>query len=119
MRPTPRQPGTRNQKLETRLSKTLANQLMNAESVEAFGERHGRLGRRMFAALKLEVDRLVHSDLNQASRLVDRLNRLAEWAGDEVGAAFARAAQGRLLHLRGHHAQAYECYEGAIRTLRR
>ncbi len=93
---------------------------MNAESVEAFCKQQSRpIGWKMFAALKLEVDRLVHTDLNIASRLVERLEQLALLTDDEVSTAFAQASRGRLLHLFGQHAKAYDFYESAIKTLQR
>ena len=61
------------------LSRELANQLINAESVEAFLKQQTRpFGWKRFAALKLEVDRLVHTDLNIAAKLVERLEQLAQ-----------------------------------------
>jgi CHAT domain-containing protein/tetratricopeptide (TPR) repeat protein len=100
------------------LSKELANNLMNAKSVAAFRKHYGRqIGWQMFAALKREVDRLVHSDLNIASRLVERLEQLALSIKDEVATAFAQASRGRLLHLIGQHAKAHDLYELAIKTL--
>jgi CHAT domain-containing protein len=93
---------------------------MNAESVEAFLKSPNRpIGWKMFAALKLEVDRLVHTDLNIASHLVERLEHLARLTKDEVSTAFAQASRARLLHLFGQHAQAYDFYESAIKTLQR
>ncbi|MBI3650214.1 MAG: CHAT domain-containing protein [Acidobacteria bacterium] len=100
------------------MSKALANQLMNAESLEAFLDQPRRqMGWKMFAALKLEVDRLVYTDLNIASRLVERLEQLAQLTDDEISKAFAEASRGRLLHLFGQHAKAYDFYESAIKTL--
>jgi CHAT domain-containing protein/tetratricopeptide (TPR) repeat protein len=91
---------------------------MRAKSVNAFHKQHGRdLGWKMFAALKLEVDRLVHSDLNQASRLVERIHQLSELTQNNVSKAFAEASRARLLHLSGEHAKAYAFYESAIETL--
>jgi CHAT domain-containing protein len=102
------------------LSKELANQLMNAESAEAFLKQHSRpLGWKRFAALKLEVDRLVHSDLHIAAKLVERLEQLAQLGADEISTAFAQASRARLLHLRGQPASAYDFYERAIKTLQR
>ena len=93
---------------------------MNAESVEAFLKPHSRpIGWKMFAALKLEVDRLVHTDLNVASRLVERLEQMAQLTKDEISSAFAQASRARLLHLYGQHAKAYDFYENAIQTLQR
>jgi CHAT domain-containing protein len=102
------------------LSKKLANQLMNAESAEAFLKQQARpIGWKRFAALKLEVDRLVHTDLNIAANLVERLEQLAQLTKDEISSAFAQASRARLLHLRGQHASAYDFYESAIKTLQR
>jgi CHAT domain-containing protein len=93
---------------------------MNAESVEAFCKQQRRpMGWKMFAALKQEVDRLTQTDLNQASRLVERINQLAEVTKDPVSSALAQASLARLLHFSGQHAQANALYEKAVKALRR
>ena len=92
---------------------------MDAKSAEAFlRARAGRAGWQGFAALKLEVDRLVHSDLNAASRLVDRIDQLAALTDDSLSKAFAEASRARLLHLLGKHGAANPLYEGAAKVLR-
>lgn len=80
------------------MSRSLAKKLMEAKSAQAFlRARKGVVGRQAFAALKLEVDRLVHIDLNVASRLVDRIERVASLTADPLSEAFARASRARLL----------------------
>jgi CHAT domain-containing protein len=102
------------------LSKELANQLMDAESVEAFLAQQTRpVGWKRFAALKLEVDRLVHTDLTIAANLVERLEQLTKLTIDEISLAFVQASRARLLHLQGQHSSAYDFYESAIKTLQR
>lgn len=101
------------------MSKTLAKRLMEAKSAEAFlRARPGGVGWRAFASLKLEVDRLVHIDLNIASRLVDRIERVAALTAEPLSQAFARASRARLLHLRGNHREANLLYDAAATTLR-
>jgi CHAT domain-containing protein len=93
---------------------------MSAESVEAFRKQQGRnLGWKIFAALKLEVDRLLQTDLNRASSLVERIKLLAELTQDDTATAFAQASLARLLHFSGQHEQACQLYEIAIKALRR
>ena len=102
------------------MNRTLANQLMNARSAEAFlRARSGGLDWRAFASLKLEVDRLVHTDLNVASKLVDRIERISVLTADPRSGAFARASRARLLHLCGKHNEANSLYDDAATTLRR
>jgi len=92
---------------------------MDAGSAEAFlRARPGGIGWRAFAGLKLEVDKLVHSDLNAASRLVDQIDQLAAAADDSRSIAFAMASRARLLHLLGKHSDADQLYEEAAHMLR-
>lgn len=92
---------------------------MEARSAEAFFRARPRgVGWRVFASLKLEVDRLVHIDLGVASRLVDRIEGVAALTGDPLPEAFARASRARLLHLRGQHREANLLYDKAAKTLR-
>lgn len=101
------------------MSRGLAKRLMEAKSAEAFlRARPSGVGWRAFASLKLEVDRLVHSDLNAASRLVERIERVAALTADPLSEAFARASRARLLHLRGKHREANLLYDAAAKTLR-
>ena len=70
------------------------------------------------AALKDRVERLVRTDLNQASLLVDRMERMAAQTGDPLSGSFARASLAILLHFQGKHAQANRFYESSARELR-
>jgi len=92
---------------------------MEAKSAEAFlRARTTGVGWRAFRSLKLEVDRLVHIDLNIASRLVERIEQIAARSPDARCEAFARASRARLLHLRGKHSEANSLYEAAAIILR-
>lgn len=102
------------------MSTKLANKLVNAESAQTFlRARRGRIGLRSFAALKREVDRLVHSDLNAASKLALRVEQLATLTEDPASKAFAAASRARVLHLLGRHADANVFYERAVKALRK
>lgn len=102
------------------VSARLANKLVNAESAQAFFRlRGGRIGWQGFAALKGEVDRLVHSDLNAALLLVVRVEQLAALTDDTISKAFAAAGRARVLHLLGRHADANVFYERAVKALRK
>lgn len=92
---------------------------MEAESAEAFlRARRGGVGWQAFAALKLEVDLLVHSDLNAASRLVERISQVATLTRDPLSEAFAKSSRARLLHLLGKHGDANRLYDQAVKVLR-
>jgi CHAT domain-containing protein/predicted negative regulator of RcsB-dependent stress response len=96
-----------------------ATQLMKASSAEAFFRaRNGRVDHNTFAALKREVDSLANRDLNQASRLVERVEQLASLAGDALSDAFAQSSRARLLHLLGRHREASELYDVAAAAMR-
>lgn len=102
------------------MSTRLATRLVNAESAQAFlSSRRGRIGWQSFAALKREVDRLVHSDLNAASALALRIEQLASLTSDTASKAFADAGRARVLHLLGWHADANDFYERAVKALRK
>ncbi|MEK6300690.1 MAG: tetratricopeptide repeat protein [Acidobacteriota bacterium] len=102
------------------LSSKLANELVNSETAVSFLDAHrGVVSWRSFAALKREVDRLVHSDLNAASKLADRVEQLAKLTKDPASVAFAAASRARVLHLLGRHADANVFYERAVKALRK
>jgi len=101
------------------VAESLASKLMDAPSVRSFfAARGGRLNRRSFASLKREVDRLVHSDLNLASSLTERIEKLAVLAHEPSARPFALACRARVLHLLGRHRDANALYHEAIRGLR-
>ena len=101
------------------MTRALAKELMEAKSAEAFlRARPTGVGWRAFRSLKLEVDRLVHIDLNIASKLVERIEQIAARSPDARCEAFARASRARLLHLRGKHSEANSLYEAAAIILR-
>ena len=100
------------------MSRTLAKKLMEAESAEAFlRARRGGVAWQAFAALKLEVDILVHSDLNAASRLVERIDQVATLTRDPLSEAFAKSSRARLMHLLGKHGDANRLYDQAVKIL--
>ncbi len=100
------------------MSKELADKLMSAESPESFlAEQEGKFDWQTMAALKAEVDRLAHNDLNVASLLVDRIERVARLTGEPLSNAFAEAGRARLLHLSGHYSEANKMFDGAIKSL--
>ena len=102
------------------LSSKLANELIDSETAGAFlAAHHGRISQRSFAAFKREVDRLVHSDLNEAAKLADRVEQLAKLTKDPASVAFAAAGRARVLHLLGRHADANVFYERAVKALRK
>jgi CHAT domain-containing protein len=92
---------------------------MQSRSVEAFLRR--RRGRRLrwqsVASMKVESDRLAHTDLKDASRLVDRVEALAALIGDPRIDAFAQASRARLLHIEGKHGDANRLYQLAVTAL--
>jgi CHAT domain-containing protein/predicted hydrocarbon binding protein len=101
------------------MSRRLANKLMMAESASAFLRKQGgKVNWQSFSALKLEVDRLAHSDLNQATRLVERIEQLAALTKDSPGDAFAQASRARVLHLMGKHDEANHLYDSAAQLMR-
>ena len=100
------------------MSRSLARKLMEAESAEVFLRSRPGLSWRVFASLKVEVDRLVHSDLNAASHLVDRVEQLAGLSDDRVSRSFSKSCRARFLHLLGRHAEANPLYEEAVNLLR-
>ena len=101
------------------MSKALANKLMSAESPEAFlRDRRTRSGWEMFAALKMQVDNLVHIDLNAARSLVERIEQVAALTGDPASTSFARAGRARLLHVLGNHSEANDFYNSAAIEMR-
>ena len=81
-------------------------------------EQGGSLKWQTMAALKGEVDRLIGCDLNRAADLVNRIERLAEHAGDAVSEAFAQASRARVLHVSGRHSQASDLYRSALAAMR-
>ncbi len=92
---------------------------MEARSADAFlRERPNGVDWRTFASLKIEVDRLVHIDLNVASHLVDRIEAVAALKADPLCEAFAKASRARLFHLRGSHREANLLYDTAAKTMR-
>jgi len=90
---------------------------MNSDSAEMFLRASRRVDWRTFASLKLDVDGLVHSDLNAASRLVERIDQLADLTDEPRSKAFARASRARWLHLLGRHGEANPLYEKAVNVL--
>jgi CHAT domain-containing protein len=99
------------------VSRTLARKLMEADSAEAFLRSRPGISWRVFASLKVEVDRLVHSDLNAASQLVDRVEQLAGLSDDRVSKSFSKSCRARFLHLLGKHAEANPLYDQAVNVL--
>jgi CHAT domain-containing protein len=92
---------------------------MSAESPEAFlRNRRARSGWEMFAALKIQVDNLVHIDLNAARNLVERIEQVAALTGDPASTSFARAGRARLLHVLGNHSEANDFYNSAASDMR-
>src|SRR5207247_11335251 len=91
---------------------------MEAESAEVFLRSRPGLSWRVFASLKIEVDRLVHSDLNAASQLVDRVEQLAALADHRVSKSSSKACRARFLHLLGKHGEATALYDEAVSVLR-
>lgn len=91
---------------------------MKAENAEVFLRARSRFSWRVFASLKTEVDRLVHSDLNAASQLVDRVEELAELTDDRISKSFATSCRARFLHLLGKHAEANPLYDQTVSVLR-
>jgi CHAT domain-containing protein len=93
--------------------------LISAESPQAFLlEQNGSAGWQTLAALKPEVDHLIRCDINRASRLVERIDQVAELLGDPISKAFADANNARVLHHTGRHAEADDIYQGASAGLR-
>jgi tetratricopeptide (TPR) repeat protein len=91
---------------------------MSAESPEAFlRSRRGRTGWKMFAALKTEVDRLVHSDLKAARNLVECIDRVAALTEEPTSVSFAQASHASLLHVLGNHSEANRLYESSARAM--
>src|SRR6185295_16705878 len=97
----------------------LANKLLNAESAEAFLREPGVVARwETVAALKVEVERLIGSDLNAAERLSDRVGQVASEIGDSTSRAFAEASRARVLHHVGRYAEADALYDTAMQGTR-
>ena len=98
----------------------LAEQLINADSAEAFLRQQAiEVDWKTVSALKQEVDRLIGADLKAAKNLSDRVDQLAAVLGDPVSKGFAEASRARVLHHNGHYAEADSLYENAIRATRR
>src|SRR5262245_4585767 len=97
----------------------LTQQLMRSRSVEAFLRHHGgRVRWQSVASMKVESDRLAHTDLKDASKLVDRVEALAALIRDPRIDAFAQASRARLLHIEGKHGAANRLYQLAVAGLR-
>jgi len=97
----------------------LAEQLINAESADAFlRDRPVGSTWETVSALKAEVDRLIGSDLNAAHRLSERVDQIARALGDPVSKGFAEATRARVLHHVGRYDEADSLYESAIRATR-
>ena len=97
----------------------LAEQLINADSAEAFlREQRTGVDWKTVSALKQEVDRLIGADLNAAKNLSDRVDQLAAAIGDPVSKGFAEASRARVLHHNGDYVEADSLYENAIRATR-
>jgi CHAT domain-containing protein len=92
---------------------------MEARSAESYLRAHPRsIDWRTFASLKLEIDDLVHSDLNSASSVVERVEQLADITADPLSKTFANWGRARLLHLLGKHGEASPLYEESAKVLR-
>ena len=97
----------------------MAEQLLNAESTEAFLRDRRVAGTwETVSALKTEVDRLIGSDLNAAQRLSERVDQIATVIGDPVSKGFADASRARVLHNTGRYTEADLLYQSAIRATR-
>lgn len=100
------------------MSSKVATNLMKASSANAYFRARGRsVNWRTFARLKHKVDGLVNSDLNAASRLVERIEELAALTGESLCEAFAKSSRARLLHLLGKHREANSLYDQAARVM--
>lgn len=101
------------------MSRELVEQLINAESAEAFLRAQAVASTwETVSALKTEVDRLIGSDLTAAQRLSERVGQLAAALGDPVSKGFAEASRARVLHHAGRYVEADSLYESAIRATR-
>lgn len=101
------------------MSRELADNLINAESADAFlRQQDVAPGWQTISALKSEVDRLIGADLNAAQVLAERTDQLADVFGDSTSKAFADAGRARVLHHLGRYAQAKELYDRAVTALR-
>jgi CHAT domain-containing protein len=101
------------------MSSELANRLLSAASAESFLREQGDdFGWQGVAALKLQVDHLVRSDLNRAAELSERIEQLAALIDDVIATAFADASRARVLHHQGRYRQANELYRSAAEGLR-
>ncbi len=101
------------------MSAELAKTLLRAKGIESFWRRHG--GERKVStltALKAEIDRLIRVDLGAATRLADRIEALAQLAGDPVSSGFAAACRARVLHFTGRYADANAKYVTALKALK-
>jgi tetratricopeptide (TPR) repeat protein len=97
----------------------LADQLVSAESTEAFLRNRPVVSTwETVSALKTEVDRLIGSDLKAARRLSERVDQIAAVIGDPVSKGFADASRARVLHHDGRYAEADSLYRSAIRATR-
>jgi CHAT domain-containing protein/tetratricopeptide (TPR) repeat protein len=101
------------------VSRELVEQLINAESAEAFlGAQPVAPTWETVSGLKAEVDRLIGFDLTAAQRLSERVDQVAAALGDPVSKGFAEASRARVLHHAGRYAEADSLYESAIRATR-
>jgi CHAT domain-containing protein/tetratricopeptide (TPR) repeat protein len=100
------------------VSREIADNLMKAESAEAFLRgQNGAPRWQTVLALKTEVDRLVTCDLHSAALLTDRIEQVAQAAGDPPSVAFANASRARVLTYSGRHVDADMLYQRAARDL--
>ncbi|HLG15230.1 MAG TPA: CHAT domain-containing protein [Blastocatellia bacterium] len=101
------------------MSRTLADKLIRAKSVDTFLRAQRRpIGAKVMSGLTSDVDRLVRSDLNAASRLVERLEELARKLGDPLLDAFAEAGRALVLHHRGDYAEANQLWDRGAAAMR-
>ena len=101
------------------VSKELGQKLIAAESADVFLSDIGVVPSwETVSALKTEVDRLIGSDLNAATRLSERVEQVAAVLGDGVSRGFAQASRARVLHHTGRYTEADSLYQSAIQATR-
>lgn len=101
------------------MSRELGERLIKAKSAERFlRDKTVSSSWETVSALKVEVDRLIGSDLNAAKRLSDRVEQVAAVLGDGLSKGFAEASRARVLHHVGQYAEADSLYQSAIRATR-
>lgn len=95
----------------------LADKLLSAQSERDFVRSIRRADWNLLARLKDEVDELISTDLKKATRLVERIRKVAAIVGGDIAGAYAWICKARIHYVRGEHVKANDLYDAGVATL--